>query len=153
MKKENVINYLIAITRIYLAVYFILSGLGKINNLDFFANSIENYKIFPTEIINILAIIIPWIEVISGALLLLGIYIRENSLIIASLLFVFTIAVISAVLRNLDIDCGCHGTIDGQKVGILKIIENISLFIVSILSIKFPKQELTFIKQPQFISK
>ncbi|MFZ1290100.1 MAG: MauE/DoxX family redox-associated membrane protein [Melioribacteraceae bacterium] len=147
MTKEKIINYLIALTRIYLALYFILSGLAKINNLEIFTYSIENYRLFPIEFINILAITIPWIEVISGTLLLLGIFIKENALIIASLLMVFTFAVISAVLRNLDIDCGCQGTLDGQKVGMLKIIENISLFIVAILSIRFPKQVLTFIKQ------
>ncbi|MBK7106745.1 MAG: DoxX family membrane protein [Ignavibacteriae bacterium] len=147
MKKEIIIKYLIALTRIYLALFFILSGLAKINNLEIFANSIENYRLFPTQIINVLAITIPWIEVITGGLLLLGFFIKENALIIASLLLVFTLAVISAVARNLDIDCGCQGTIDGQKVGMLKIVENISLLIVGILSIKIPKQVLTFIKQ------
>ena len=147
MNKEKVINYLIALTRIYLALVFIVSGLDKINNLDAFAISIENYRLFPTQIINIFAITIPWIELISGAFLLLGIYIKENSIIIASLLFVFTTAVIIAVARGLDIDCGCQGTFDGQKVGLLKIIENVSLFIVAYLSMKFPRQVLTFIKQ------
>ena len=147
MKKEKVINYLIALTRIYLALVFIVSGLDKINNLDAFAISIENYRLFPTQIINIFAITIPWIELISGAFLLLGIYIKENSMIIASLLVVFTTAVIIAVARGLDIDCGCQGTFDGQKVGLLKIIENVSLFIVAYLSMKFPRQVLTFIKQ------
>lgn len=147
MNKEKVINYLIALTRIYLALVFIVSSLDKINNLDAFATSIENYRLFPTQIINIFAITIPWIELISGAFLLLGIYIKENSIIIASLLVVFTTAVIIAVARGLDIDCGCQGTFDGQKVGLLKIIENVSLFIVAYLSMKFPRQVLTFIKQ------
>jgi uncharacterized membrane protein YphA (DoxX/SURF4 family) len=147
MNKKVITDYLIAITRIYLALVFILSGLDKISNLSAFATSIENYDILPIQLINLIAIVIPWIEVITGALLLLGFYIKENSIIIGSLLGVFTLAVLSAVLRNLDIDCGCQGTFDGQKVGILKIIENVSLIIVSILSIKFPKQVLTFIRQ------
>lgn len=147
MNKKVIIEYLIAITRIYLALVFILSGLDKISNLSAFATSIENYDLLPIQIINLIAIVIPWIEVITGALLLLGFYIKENSIIIGVLLSVFTLAVLSAVLRNLDIDCGCQGTFDGQKVGILKIIENVSLIIVSILSIKFPKQVLTFVRQ------
>lgn len=147
MNKKIIIEYLIAITRIYLALVFILSGLDKITNLAAFATSIENYDLFPIQIINLFAIVIPWIEIVTGGLLLLGFYIRENSLIIGSLLFLFTLAVISAVLRNLDIDCGCQGTFDGQKVGLLKIIENVSLIIVSILSVRFPKQVLTFVNQ------
>ena len=147
MNKKIIIDYLIALTRIYLALVFILSGFDKISNLAAFATSIENYDILPIHIINLIAIVIPWIEVITGGLLLLGFYIKENSIIIATLLTVFTLAVLSAVLRNLDIDCGCQGTFDGQKVGMLKIIENVSLIIVSILSIKFPSQVLTFVRQ------
>jgi len=147
MNKKQLIDYAIAIIRIYLALYFVISGLDKISDLTGFAQSIENYKIMPLYVVNIIAIVVPWIEVIAGGLLLLGIYIKENSTIIFSLLIVFTLAVISAVLRNLDINCGCQGTNGGQKVGILKIIENIALIIVAFLSIKFPKQVLTFVKQ------
>ena len=146
MTKKQIIDYAIAITRIYLALLFILSGLDKINDLSGFAQSIENYKLLPISVVNILAIIIPWFEVVAGGLLLVGIYIRENSIIIFTLLLVFTISIASAVMRNLDIDCGCQGTFDGQKVGMLKIIENTALIIVSILSIKLPKQVLTFVK-------
>ena len=146
MTKKQIIDYAIAITRIYLALVFILSGLDKINDLSGFAQSIENYRLLPISVVNIFAIIIPWIEVVAGGLLLVGIYIRENSIIIFTLLLVFTISIASAVLRNLDIDCGCQGTFDGQKVGMLKIIENTALIIVSILSIKLPKQVLTFVK-------
>lgn len=146
MNKKIIIEYLISFTRIYLALVFILSGLDKINGLDAFAQSIENYRIIPLAFINIIAIIVPWLELVAGGLLLLGFYIKENSTIILTLLLVFTIAIISAVLRNLDIDCGCQGTFDGQKVGIIKIVENTSLMVVSILSIRLPKQVLVFIK-------
>ena len=146
MTRSQFINYLIAITRIYLALVLILSGLDKINNLSIFADSIANYKILPVQFINIIAIIIPWLEVMVGGFLLLGIYIKENSIISFSLLLIFTLAVLSAVMRNLDIDCGCQGTFNGQKVGMLKILENALLLLFAYLSIKFPKQVLTFIK-------
>ncbi len=146
MKKKKIIDYAIAFTRIYLALVFIISGLDKINDLSSFAQSIENYRILPISVINILAIILPWIELVTGVFLLVGIYIKENAFLIFSLLLIFTISIASAVLRNLDIDCGCQGTFDGQKVGILKIIENAALMIVSLLSIKFPNQKLTYFK-------
>ena len=146
MNKKLVIQYLLAFTRIYLALVFIISGLDKINDLASFSQSIENYRLFPIQIINILAIIIPWIELVSGAILFLGLYIKENSLIISTLLLVFTMAIISAILRNLDIDCGCQGTFDGQKVGLLKVIENTSLLIVGIVNFLNPDQVLRLIK-------
>jgi len=146
LNKKKIIDYIIAITRLYLALVFILSGLEKVNDLNSFAVSIENYRIFPVYMVNIFAIVVPWIELIAGGLLLLGIFIKENSAIISFLLLIFTIAIISAVMRGLDIECGCKGTFDGQKVGLLKIIENISLLIVAFLNYRFPNQVLTFLK-------
>ena len=146
MNKNTIIEYLISFTRIYLALIFILSGLEKINDLSSFSQSIENYRVIPLALVNIIAIIVPWLELIAGGLLLLGFYIKENSTIILVLLTAFTAAIISAVLRGLDIDCGCQGTFDGQKVGLFKIVENIALMVVSILSIKYPRQILVFIK-------
>lgn len=146
MTKNDILNYLLAISRIYLALVFLIGGLDKINDLSGFAQSIENYRILPIYSINIFAIIIPWLEVITGFLLLIGLFIKENSAIILVLLFIFTTAVIIAIFRNLDIDCGCMGTSDGQKVGLLKIAENTLLIIFSILSFKYPFQKLTYIK-------
>lgn len=146
MTKNDILNYLLAISRIYLALFFLIGGLDKINDLSGFAQSIENYRILPIYSINIFAIIIPWLEVITGFLLLIGLFIKENSAIILVLLFIFTTAVIIAIFRNLDIDCGCMGTSDGQKVGLLKVVENTLLIIFSILSFKYPFQKLTYIK-------
>lgn len=147
MNKEKVKLYAIAILRIYLALIFILSGLDKINNLDIFAESILNYKILPIYMVNIFAVIIPWIEVISGAFLLLGIFIKENSIIIFSLLLIFTTAVIIALLKGLNIECGCMGTADGQRIGLIKVAENLFYLGISFISFITPRHVLTFIKQ------
>lgn len=145
INKNILINYAIAILRIYLALIFILSGLEKINDLNGFAQSIENYKILPMALINITAITIPWIEVITGALLLLGINIKENSLIILFLLLIFTTALIIALAKGLNINCGCQGAAYMQKINVTKIFENISFIIMSLLGIKYPRQKLTFL--------
>ena len=145
MNKDTIINYTIAILRIYISLVFILSGLEKINDLNGFAQSIENYKILPIAFVNIFAIIIPWIEVVTGALLLLGISIKENSLILLVLLLIFTIALIIALAKGLNINCGCQGSIYAQRISIAKILENISLIIISFVGIKYPRQKLTFL--------
>lgn len=145
MNKTTILNYTIAIIRLYVALVFILSGLDKINDLSTFSDAIVNYKLIPLSLVNIVAIIIPWIEVVAGTMLLLGIFIKENSIIIFSMLSVFTFAIFIALLKGLNIDCGCQGTSQGQQIGILKLIENIALMIGAYLGIKFPRQKLTFL--------
>ena len=113
--------------RIILGLVFIVAGVEKISNPESFAISIENYKIMPVFIVNFTAIPLPWIEFITGLLLIFGVSVKENTAIINILLVVFIVLVVTALLRGLDIDCGCFGTLDGQKVGLRKIAENLFL--------------------------
>jgi uncharacterized membrane protein YphA (DoxX/SURF4 family) len=124
-------KYLLFIIRILIAFVFIYAGAEKISNPDDFALSISNYRLLPTASINFFAISLPWIEIVSGILLLFGISVKENSAIIFVLLSVFTLAIIISLFRGLNIDCGCFG--NGTKIGLLKLGENILMIIGSLL--------------------
>ncbi len=129
-------KYLLFFSRILLAAVFIFSGIEKIFDPENFAQSIMNYKVFPLITINIIAITIPWIEFVAGILLLFGVKVRENSFILASLLFAFTLLVIIALIRGLNIECGCFGTAHSEIIGLQKIIENIVFILLSINLVK-----------------
>lgn len=124
-------KYLLFIFRIIIAIVFIYAGAEKISDPEAFAVSISNYKLLPTITVNLLAIYLPWLELVSGILLLLGISVKENSAIILSLLIVFTLGVIISLVRGLNIDCGCFG--NDNKIGLLKLFENLLLIIASVL--------------------
>ncbi|MBK9099286.1 MAG: hypothetical protein IPM14_14445 [bacterium] len=84
---------------------------------------------------------------VAGVLLIFGVSVKENSAILSSLLLVFIIAIIISVARGLDIDCGCFGTVDGAKVGLVKILENVGLLILGLILIKFDSNFLSLSKQ------
>lgn len=136
MKKILSNDYLLLIFRIVVGMIFIFASLEKITNPAKFAENILNYKLLPDIFINLLAITLPWIELICGLLLLFGIRSRESSIIIFTMLMIFTIGVFIAVLRGLNIDCGCFGTLMAEKIGLQKIIENIVLLIFSFIIIR-----------------
>ncbi len=130
-------KYLVLIFRIFIASVFIFSGIEKITSPEKFADAILNYKLFPIFSINLIAIIIPWLELFIGVLLLFGIWIKENSMISFILLILFTVLVATTMLRGLDISCGCFGTKFAQKVGLLKIGENTILMVISYIVFQF----------------
>ena len=132
MKKILENKYLLLASRIILGLVFIFAGAEKISDPDHFAAAISNYRIFPIFTLNLIAITLPWLEVVAGSFLLFGVSIKENSIIIGTLMLVFTMLVLIALLRGLDINCGCFGTHEAQKVGLLKILENIGLLLLSI---------------------
>jgi uncharacterized membrane protein YphA (DoxX/SURF4 family) len=140
-------KYLLLCIRIFLGFIFIFAAITKVTDPNLFAQSIYNYKLLPDFTINFFAIAFPWIELVAGVLLIFGVSVKENSAILSSLLFVFIIAIIISVARGLDIDCGCFGTVDGAKVGLVKILENIGLLILGLILIKFDSKFLSLSQQ------
>jgi len=90
-----------------LAAVFFLYGASKVPYLSAFATSIHNYRILPIELENALAMTLPWIEVLAAVALLRRKWLPGGTLLVGGLTVVFTLAIISAVARGLDINCGC----------------------------------------------
>lgn len=140
MKKIFSNEYFLLTARIIIAFVFIYAGAEKISDPKSFSQAIYNYRLFPSEIINIFAITIPWIELISGILLLFGICVKENSAIIGTLLFVFIVLILISMIRGLDINCGCFGK--GSPVGWKKIGENLLMLILCLALVAFGSSKL-----------
>lgn len=130
-------KYLLLIFRLFLGFIFVYAAVTKISDPESFSQSVYNYKLLPLFLVNILAVLFPWIELVAGILLIFGISVKENSAILSVLLVIFIAAIVISLFRGLDIDCGCFGTVDGAKVGIVKILENIGLLLLGIILIKF----------------
>ena len=128
-------KYFLFLIRIILAFIFIYAGAEKIADPEAFAISISNYRLLPVSTLNFFAITLPWIEIIAGILLLFRIAVKENSIIIFSMLLIFTIAVVISLFRGLSIDCGCFGK--GTQIGLFKLGENILMIVGSLLLIAF----------------
>lgn len=125
-------KFILLAARLVIGFVFLYAGIIKVNDPGSFADSVANYKILPDYLINIVAIIIPWIELISGLLIIFGVAVRENALVIINLLGIFIILIIVSVLRGLNIDCGCFGTQTGTSIGLNKIIEDLLLLVPAI---------------------
>jgi uncharacterized membrane protein YphA (DoxX/SURF4 family) len=130
-------KYLLFLLRIVLGIIFIYAAIEKISDPAAFSNSINNYKLLPLSLVNILAISLPWIELSAGLLLLFGVYVKENSTIISILLIVFFVAIAISLARGLNIDCGCFGTSDGAKISLIKLGENLVLIFIGSFLMKF----------------
>jgi uncharacterized membrane protein YphA (DoxX/SURF4 family) len=125
---------LIALLRIALGAVFIAASLDKIQNPEAFSITIANYRLLPYKIINGVAIVLPWLEVITGTLLVLGVWIKANTAIVAGLLLAFTFAIAQALARGLDISCGCFSTNpDAARMSLWTLIWDVIWFCWAIL--------------------
>jgi len=88
-------------------ITFVYASYHKIIEPAHFAKIIYGYYLFPEFIINLIAIILPYLELICGITLILGIYPRSALLILESMLFSFIVALSINLIRGHNFDCGC----------------------------------------------
>ena len=106
---EKIISnrYVILLSRFVLGVIFIYASIDKIIDPISFSSTIDNYHISPYSLNNIAALVIPWLELIIGTFLIFGIFINGSSFIAILLLLLFIFILTQALLRGINVDCGC----------------------------------------------
>ena len=134
--KQKIWGWITLAVRLILAAVFIYAAVSKIKDPVTFSREIDNYQMLPYILVSLMAVILPWLELFCGLLLVLGKGLRGASLILIAMNIVFIIAISSALARGLDISCGCFGAGASEKVGLLKIAEDI-LFLVGALFIYY----------------
>jgi putative oxidoreductase len=97
------------IFRIIIGSIFLVSGLAKITDPVRFMLTLREFRLFPEIIVPFTAIYLPWLEFILGLLITIGLLYRTSSFILACLNFAFMLAILSVIIRGIDIDCGCFG--------------------------------------------
>ena len=102
-------NILWRIVALIIGGIFIYAGAIKIFDPAGFANDIDNYKILPWPLTVRLAFYLPWLEILCGLAVILGVLYRGGLLILTMLTSIFIIASVIAKARGLDISCGCFG--------------------------------------------
>ena len=74
---------------------------------DEFARLVNGYRLLHPDLVNLAGITLPWIELVAGTFLVIGLLPRSSALVIAGLLALFMGAGLLGLVRGLDIDCGC----------------------------------------------
>jgi len=103
-------QFLLAAARIALGAMFLYAGITKIADPAGFSQAVYNYHLLPAWLVNTTAILLPWVEVVAGTCLVLGLWIPGGALIVSGLLLTFTLALGFNLSRGLDIACGCFST-------------------------------------------
>ncbi len=137
-------RYLVLVSRLVLGFIFVYASIEKIAHPNDFAEIIESYRILPLAAINIVAIVLPWTELLCGLFLILGIFARSSALLVSVMLMMFIGAMLASVIRGLDISCGCFSvTTESGKIGLRRLVEDVVMLIMSAQIYAFPNSFAT----------
>ncbi len=97
--------------RLVVGSVLLFSGLSKLMvPAEEFAMALEGYRLFTLPMTMALARVVPWVELFSGAFLLLGFGLRYAGAVAAGLFAAFILALGSTLVRGIPLeDCGCFG--------------------------------------------
>ena len=116
---------------------------SKIANPHAFAKIVWNYKLLPDNLVTLVAVFMPWLEIIAGLFLVAGLFKKPSAFALSGLLMVFIIAISINLARGLEFDCGCFTTIAGASssdpVGLL--IRDILILIPGLIIMIFGKEK------------
>jgi len=102
-------------SRIVLGGVFLVAGATKIPNPGSLAAAIRSYELaLPEWFVSLSAHALPYVEVLLGLYLLVGLFTKVSALATSGLTIIFLLALVQGALRGLEIDCGCFGSSAGE---------------------------------------
>jgi uncharacterized membrane protein YphA (DoxX/SURF4 family) len=93
--------------RILLGATFIAAGASKVLSPKDFSYIIANYQILPFYLVKPAALFLPWLELTAGFCLFMGCFRRGSLMIIDILMIIFILAILTVIVRGIDVACGC----------------------------------------------
>jgi uncharacterized membrane protein YphA (DoxX/SURF4 family) len=124
-------EYLSFALRVYLGYFFIYASLSKIPHPAQFAEAIANYRLVPYMVLNLVAVILPWIEFVTGLFLIIGFKSKASAVVIGLLLIMFDVMILINMYQGAPITCGCYDTV-GEPIGWKKMLENMLMLVFSV---------------------
>lgn len=95
--------------RLVLGGVWLWAGLAKLPHPDTSVSAVRSYQLLPTGLAETVGHVLPMLEIVIGACLVLGLLLRFTGAVSALLMVAFLIGIISVWSRGIAINCGCFG--------------------------------------------
>ena len=96
--------------RLYVGYVFVSACYHKIMNPGVFAVDVATYQFLPLSTVNVFALTVPWMELVVGVMLVVGLRVQAAAVIVSGLMVSFMIALAWALHLGLDMSCGCFAS-------------------------------------------
>lgn len=134
MKKLRVFQAVELVCRLGLGALFVYSALSKISDPDDFARTVMHYGVLPDFTLGLFSLTMPMLELLAGLAMLFTKWLRESALLVTGMLALFIVALVQALVRGLDISCGCFGvpSVGGREELVMALVRDVVLIVPAV---------------------
>lgn len=125
--------------RMIVAGVFVYAAVPKLLDPQAFAESIANYRVLPDVFSAWGALVLPSVELVLAAALLWGPLVEGAAWLIGALLLMFSSGMVQALVRGIDVDCGCFGSATQMDVGAGALLKNAVLLALLVCVIAYQR--------------
>ncbi len=125
--------YFLLFARLCVGGVFLVSGIGKLLDRAGTAASMARYPFLPAGSGRLIANVFPFIEMVVGALLVIGLFTRPAALMAALLFVLFTGLILYDLAHNANQSCHCFGRLSDEKVTPMSVVRNGALMLLALL--------------------
>jgi uncharacterized membrane protein YphA (DoxX/SURF4 family) len=110
LSSKSPAGILALILRVALGAVFVVAAWMKLREpWAMFAMAIDSYQVLPDWAVELVARALPWFELLLGVVLIAGLWRRLSTPVASLLLAVFFVLMVRAMIKGMQIDCGCFG--------------------------------------------
>lgn len=114
--------------RLGLGAMFIYSAWSKLQDPRVFQTMVDNYRLLPACMTALFSVTMSMAELLVGAMFLFTKWTREAAFARVVMLAMFLVALAQALIRDLDISCGCFGDAEhGASVVLSALVRDVLL--------------------------
>jgi uncharacterized membrane protein YphA (DoxX/SURF4 family) len=119
--------------RLVLGGLLVLAGVTKLTDRLAFRQAVAEYQVLPAALERPFAMALPYIEVVLGALLLLGLGTTAVAALAAPLFASFGIAIGINLARGRSFNCHCFGSVQSDPIGWGALLRSLALVIAAVV--------------------
>lgn len=131
LSRENQ-RWIVVALRVAIAAVFVFAAAPKLADPASFALEIDNYRMVPEALVGSMAVIVPMLELVVAGALLTGVHAGGAALLAGGMLLTFAGAMVQAMARGIDLDCGCFGSALEMQVSGFTVARNLVLTLLCV---------------------
>lgn len=103
------------IIRVFLGGLLLAAGALKVGHASELAATVASFRLLPAPVAGLLALALPFVELLLGAYLVAGLFTRIVASLSALQFLCYAGAIASALVRHISANCGCFGPNDSAS--------------------------------------